>query len=312
MYSLFYQTLLSLFVLIHPVCATKAPLVVYIHETIYLSQRDTLMKHCEFPLVLKPFSGADLLSRTLLEKGSGKADIIVGLEGEQAFQPRVKEFAAQLPLEILDQLSLPFPWRDECFLPIGYSYLAFLYDRTAPSPDLKNLQSFLKSVPSKSIVMPDPRTSMVGRSGLSWIRPQDDALLHKKVLTYPRGWSASMALFRAGKTPVMLGYSTSVLYHQQKGHSHIEVALFQNTPHPIQLMTAFILKKTHVHPKAVEFLKILVSQDVQQKVIENYSYPVIAMKVPESFENLRPRAAYLPKEFSGERLKKWMRAGYAP
>ncbi len=311
MMSLFYRVLLCLFLFTPSLCAKEKPLVVYVHESIYILQQDLLTQQCDFPLILKSFSGADLLAKALLEKGNGRADVIVGLEGEQALQQRILDIAVDLPKDLLSKISLPFSWECKRFIPLSYAYLTFLYNREKVMPDLDNLEDFLKTLPDKSIVIPDPRTSMVGRGALAWIPAQDDGLLHKKVLTYPKGWSGSVAILNGGKAAVMLGYTTSALFHRKNGQTSIDAALFKGTPHPVQVMTAFLLKKKKIHPKAEVFLRVLLSKEVQKTAFEQYSYPVIEVDIPREFEDLRPPKAFVLEEFTDERLQSWMRAGYA-
>ncbi len=79
----FYRVLLCFFMLLVTISATNhsvKPLVIYIHETIYSAQKEYLTKLCDFPILLKPFSGADLLTKALLEGKESKADVIWGLE----------------------------------------------------------------------------------------------------------------------------------------------------------------------------------------------------------------------------------------
>lgn len=290
---------------------SQSPLLVYVHETIYSAQKERLEKLCPFPVILKAFPGADLLGKIILERDTPKADIVLGLGGEQAFHKDIEALASRLPKSLLSRLSLPFAWDSTQFLPISYAYLAFLYHEDRVQPDQENLHKFLRSLPVKSLVMADPRTSIVGRGGLSWISPQDYKLLHEKVRTYPKGWSGAFALFKIQKTSVMLGYTTSVLYHHEKGQRSVQAALFEKTHHPVQVMTAFILQKKHPHPKAIEFLEVLLSTDIQERSTPQYSYPVIDVDIPKEYEDLRPRNAFVLKEFSEERLKAWMKAGYA-
>ncbi len=311
--SHFYRALLCFFMLLLNVSATNhpvKPLVIYIHETIYSTQKEYLTKLCDFPILLKPFSGADLLGKVLWGREKLKADVIWGLEGEQAFNEKVVGIAMDLPHDLYDTLSLPFKWESRRFLPISYAYLAFLYDMRSVEPDLKTSEAFLKSLPNKSTVIPDPRTSMVGRGGVSWIEPQHYGLLHQKVRTYPKGWSGAFALFEARKVSVMLGYSTSVLLHHNKGQGSIKAALFKEGAHPIQVMTAFLVKKKDRHPKAMAFLKILLSSEMQKTAFHHYSYAVTDIKVPAAYEALRPENAFVSQGFSQEHLKAWMAAGY--
>ena len=290
--------------------APARPLVIYVHEIIYSAEKERLEKNCEFPFMLKPFSGAGLLSRILIEGNKSKADVVLGLEGEQAFNQKVALLAKPLPRFLFDKLSLPFKWDKNRFLPLSYAYLAFLSKGKILTAVPNNKRDFLNSLPSKSLVMPDPRTSMVGRGGLSWIEEEGYETLHKKVLTYPKGWSGACALFQRGRVPVMLSYTTSVLYHHSQKDYEVNALIFQETPHPVQVMTAFMLKKKKEHPHAVEFLTILLSPEMQKGAQERYSYPVTSIDIPPEYEALRPPKAFLLRPLSPESLKAWVRAGY--
>ncbi len=293
--------------------SSPKPLVVYIHETLYVTQKETLEKQGDFSVILKPFSGSDLVGKILLEGSTLKADVVVGIEGERASDPRIASLAAPLPAALFQRLFLPFSWKDKRFLPISYAYLAFLYDGRTLAPSTETLESFLKSLPPKSLVVPDPRTSMVGRGALSWVKASEYGILHQKVLTYPKGWSGTFSLFNRGRAKVMLGYTTSVLYHQGKGQSFVRWAALKKTAHPVQVMTAFITAKKEVHPKAVLFLETLLSPSLQRMVIQNYGYPVIEISLPESHHHCRPKNAFLLEGGEGEKdenLKNWMASGY--
>ncbi|NCP62036.1 MAG: thiamine ABC transporter substrate-binding protein [Alphaproteobacteria bacterium] len=293
--------------------APEKPLVVYIHETLYVTQKEALVKHCSFPLILKPFSGSDLVGKILLEGKHLKADVVVGLEGERMNDPRIASLAESLPPALFQKLTLPFSWKNKNFLPLSYAYLAFLYEEEALQPAQETLGDFLKSLPPKSLVVPDPRTSMVGRGALSWVAPSDYEMLHEKTLTYPKGWSGAFSLFNRGRAKVMLSYTTSILYHQANGQPFVRWASFKKTAHPLQVMTAFVSRKISPHPRAILFLEVLLSKAAQQGVIDNYAYPVIKISLPETYEKCRPQDAFLLEGGEikeAENLRKWMAAGY--
>ena len=143
--SHFYRALLCYFMLLPTLLATDPttkPLVVYIHETLYSVHKERLERLCHFPVLLKPSSGSDLLAKTLLEKKAPRADVIVGLEGEQAFRQEVKGMAAVLPASLFKQLSVPFEWESDSFLPISYAYLAFLHEEDLGRLENDSLQGF--------------------------------------------------------------------------------------------------------------------------------------------------------------------------
>lgn len=292
---------------------SQEPLVVYIHETLYVTQKDTLEKQCDFPFVLKPFSGGDLVGKILLEGERLKADVVVGIEGERMNDPAMASLAKPLPRTLFEKLSLPFAWKNKQFLPLSYAYLAFLYEAGRLQPVRETLAEFLKSLPPKSLVVPDPRTSMVGRGALSWVMPSDYTMLHKKTLTYPKGWSGAFALFNKGRAKVMLSYSTSVIYHHGNKQPFVRWVSFKKTPHPLQVMTAFVNAKKALHPKAFVFLETLLSKSSQQGVIDNYAYPVIDIPIPDAYEKCRPQESFLLEGGAAkeaDNLKQWMSAGY--
>lgn len=292
---------------------SQRPLVVYIHETLYVTQKEILEKQCGFPLILKPFSGGDLIGKVLLEGSNLKADVVVGIEGERLNDPSIEPLTEVIPEKFFQKLSLPFSWKSKKFLPLSYAYLAFLYEAGRLQPATENLTDFLKSLPSKSLVVPDPRTSMVGRGALSWVNFSDYDVLHKKTLTYPKGWSGAFALFNKGRAKVMLSYSTSVIYHLENNQPFIRWACFKKTPHPLQVMTAFVSAKKSLHPKAFLFLETLLSKAAQQGVVDNYAYPVIEMPIPDAYEKCRPKEAFLLEggaEKEAENLRQWMATGY--
>lgn len=284
------------------------PLVVYIHETLYVTQKEILAESCDFPIIFKSFSGADLVAKLTLERSRTKADIVLGLEGEQSSNPMIQGIAAEIPPEVQRLVQVPFVWDGSHFLPVSYGYLGFLYDAQKVAPNLENLSQFLRSLPPKSIVMPDPRTSMVGRGALVWLDFEGCNPLSQKVLTYPKGWSGTAAFFQRGRASVMLGYTLCI----PKSPSQ-NVALFNKGGHPLQVMVAVLIDKKNPHKKVVEFLRTALSAPVQQKVIEAFSYPVIALDLPEFFEKGRPKKAFVlhgDREKDARLLRAWMQEGY--
>ncbi|HBN22172.1 MAG TPA: hypothetical protein DD412_02930 [Holosporales bacterium] len=313
--AFFLSLLISFSVVAAPnkIDSSQKPLVVYIHETLYVTQKETLEKQCDFPFVLKPFSGSDLIGKILLEDEHLKADVVVGVEGERMNDPSIASLAEPLPEILFQKLSLPFSWKNKKFLPLSYAYLAFLYEAGQLQPATETLRRFLKSLPARSLAVPDPRTSMVGRGALSWVAPSDYEILHEKTLTYPKGWSGAFALFNKGRAKAMLSYTTSIIYHHKNEQPFIRWASFKKTPHPLQVMTAFVNAKKTLHPKAVLFLEILLSKPAQQGVIDNYAYPVIAISIPETYEKCRPKEAFLLEGGAAkeaENLRQWMAIGY--
>ena len=313
--------------LTHAQNTSSRPLIVYVHDSFYYCMKDILDAYQEAPVVYKPLSGHHLVW-ALKRGGQGgaalKADIILGLETEKIYESAIQEISAPLDEDLYHDLHLPFEWRYKTILPVTYAYYAFL-THTPNAQSYQTLSEFLEAQPDQSLIVADPRTSMVGRALLTWLAPDLLPLLHQKVRTYPSGWSGCFALFnqQQGQTmhqktmqgPTMLGYSTSILYYRDKNMKEIHWISLAKAPHPITVQGAIKIKKTKSHPKIQSYLKFLLSPKVQSKLMaRNYSYPVTSITVTPEAEACRPALGFLLESnppAMQHLIQAWFKAGYS-
>lgn len=295
---------------------TIPPLIVYVHDSFYQCMKELLHTYQEAPVIYRPLSGQHLVWALKRGEQGGaalKADVILGLEAEKIHESTIREISAPLDEDLYQDLQLPFEWRYKTILPLTYAYYAFL-THTPNAQSYRTLPEFLEAQPDQSLIVADPRTSMVGRALLTWLAPDSLPLLHQKVRTYPSGWSGCFALFNQQHGQTMLGYSTSVLYYRHNNQKSIDWLPLTQAPHPISVQGAIKIKKAKPHPKLHSYLKFLLSTAIQSNLMKkNYSYPVTPVTISPEAEACRPASGFLlePNPIAMQQLiQAWLQAGY--
>jgi len=136
-----------------------------------------------------------LSTRLFIEGKKTKADLVIGLD-PMAMTP-IKNLFKEL-----------HPYSNTC--------LAFIYKKDLIQNPPTSFRDFVESQPT--VIVPDPRTSSTGLNLLAWMSyifgsQNKEAWNELNVLTYPKGWGESYALFLRGESDYVLSYMTSPLYH---------------------------------------------------------------------------------------------------
>ena len=164
-----------------------------------------------------------------------------------------------------------------------------------------------------SITVPDPRISAMGRTLLQWMNYRHSRanykILKKKVLCYPKGWQGCISLFNSNKVTFMMGYTTTAIYFQNHNINNIKWINFINQPHPIKLFTVVCTKQSVANIDNVQnILQFLYTQNIQSKLLQCYSFPVITMTIPEKFKQCIPSKYYLPHiKHSNTLVTNWLK-----
>jgi len=257
----------------------------------------------------------EILSRLLLEGEKSNADIILGLDQNQArrildsglldtYRPKGTE-------NIFNELIFDLKFR---LIPMDYSYFAFVYDSEKIPVPPKSLEELTEVKYRQSVIIIDPRTSTVGLGLFGWIKEvygpgwQDYwRRLKPSILTVAEGWSSAYGLFTRGEAPLVLSYTTSPGYHLEYENSErYKTAIFTDG-HPLQIEAAGLLKSAKNRENAKIFLDFMISPEFQSIIpLTNWMYPVIDIPLPASFRvNPKSDKPLRPDPATESELNQW-------
>ena len=236
-------------------------------------------------------SGA-VLSRLLLDREQSGADIIIGIDQNQA--PRILEsglLEAYRPSAyriIPAELILDQQFR---LIPFEYSFFAINYDSGRLSDPPRSLEDLTHPRFERRLILIDPRTSNVGLGFFGWVKEvygdgwQDYwRRLRPSILTITEGWSSAYGLFTKGEAPMVLSYTTSPAYHLEYENSERYKAAIFTDGHPLQIEIAGLLKAAKNKSNAKIFLDFMISPDFQNIIpLTNWMYTVTDIAPPASF-----------------------------
>ncbi|MEM7644522.1 MAG: thiamine ABC transporter substrate-binding protein, partial [Pseudomonadota bacterium] len=109
----------------------------------------------------------DLLPRLRLEGARTRADVVIGLNTDDAERARQTGLFAPHGVAV-DGLTMPIDWTDDMFVPFNWSHTAFVYDATkieAPA----SFRALVAADDDLRIAIQDPRTSVSGLALALWI-----------------------------------------------------------------------------------------------------------------------------------------------
>ena len=285
-----------------------------------LKQRFEAVCGCTLEWVLTDDAAA-LLARLKLEGETSKADVVLGLDTNLTAEAEATGLIAPHETDITG-LTLPIEWTDTHFVPVDWSWFAFVYDETK----LKSPPKSLKDLSQRSdikIVIEDPRTSTPGLGLLLWVRTvygdTSDQVwgdLSKRTVTVTKGWSEAYGLFLKGEADMVLSYVTSPAYHiGTENKTQYKAAIFDEG-HYLQVEVAARMAKS-AHPDlAKRFLAFLLTPEAQTTIPEtNWMYPakLDAKALPAALSMLdKPqKSILLPSETVRKERRTWTDAWLA-
>ena len=257
----------------------------------------------------------EILSRLLLEGEKSGADIILGLDQNQAerilesglleaYRPRGAE-------NIASELILDPSFR---LIPMDYSYFAFVYDSEKIPEPPKNLEELTAEKYKDKIILIDPRTSTVGLGFFGWVKevygpawPEYWQRIKPSLLTVAEGWSSAYGLFTRGEAPLVLSYTTSPGVHlEYEGTERYRAAIFTDG-HPLQIEAAGLLKSAKNKKNAKAFLDFMLTMEFQNVIpLTNWMYPVTDIPLPPSFRiNQKSDKPLRPETASEAEFNEW-------
>ncbi len=244
-------------------------------------------------------------------------------------------------------------WLGDPFVPFDYGVLAFIADTQKLPPDdfPKKWDDLTKRRFKKSLLLEDPRTSSPGLGfvlgsiqaaaasvgekfppvSTEEVTPTPEKTrkaftefwedLKGKWITLTPGWSQAYGMFLKGEAPMVWSYVTSEAYHRMKAEKadqdRYRAVIFEDG-HPVQIEGAAILKDAPggaaMRKRAVEFLELLVSEEIQKKIPETqWMMPTrLGVKIPAAFQALpvakKRFSADVPREKLDEAIELWRKA----
>ena len=236
----------------------------------------------------------DLLPRLRLEGARTPADVVIGLNTDDAERARQTGLFAPHGVEIAD-LTMPVDWTDDTFVPFNWGHTAFVYDATKMEAP-ESFQALLDAPDDLRIAIQDPRTSVSGLALALWIHKVfgDEATaawekLAPKITTVTKGWSESYGMFTEGEVDMVLSYTTSPAYHIiAEGDDTKKAALFPEG-HYVMVETAGQIAGSDQPELAQAFLDFILTEEFQSIIPEgNWSLPAKLPfeQLPEGFRTL--------------------------
>ena len=236
----------------------------------------------------------DLLPRLRLEGARTPADVVIGLNTDDAERARQTGLFAPHGVEIAD-LTMPVEWTDDTFVPFNWGHTAFVYDATKMEAP-ESFQALLDAPDDLRIAIQDPRTSVSGLALALWIHKVfgEEATaawekLAPKITTVTKGWSESYGMFTEGEVDMVLSYTTSPAYHIiAEGDDTKKAALFPEG-HYVMVETAGQIAGSDQPELAQAFLDFILTEEFQSIIPEgNWSLPAKLPfeQLPEGFRTL--------------------------
>ncbi|WP_055083558.1 thiamine ABC transporter substrate-binding protein [Jannaschia donghaensis] len=236
----------------------------------------------------------DLLPRLRLEGDRTSADVVIGLNTDDAERARQTGLFAPHGVDI-DGLTMPVDWTDDTFVPFNWGHTAFVYDATKMDAP-ESFAALLDAPDDLRIAIQDPRTSVSGLALALWIHNVfgDDATdawarLAPKIVTVTRGWSEAYGMFTEGEVDMVLSYTTSPAYHIVAEDDETKKAALFPEGHYVMVETVGQIADTDQPELAQAFLDFILTEDFQTIIPEgNWSMPAkLAFdKLPEAFQTL--------------------------
>lgn len=271
---------------------------------------------CTFNLVSVDDAGT-LLARLKLEGETTKADVVVGLDNNLMAEAKATGLFAPHGADLAG-LSLPVAWADDSFVPVDWSWFAFVYDSAKLKAPPASLRALVEDAAGPKIVIQDPRTSTPGLGLLLWMRQVygDEAnaawaKLKPRIVTVTKGWSEAYGLFLKGEADMVLSYTTSPAYHVgAEKKDNYKAAIFPEG-HYLQVEVAGMLRTSKNADLARRFLAFSLTEPFQSALPEtNWMYParMPAAGLPASFQALaKPeRSLQFPPEQVRDQRRGWI------
>ncbi|KES18452.1 ABC-type thiamine transport system, periplasmic component [Gilliamella apicola SCGC AB-598-I20] len=256
--------------------------------------------------------GVSVLNRIRLEGDKTNADVILGLDNNLLEQ--AKQANLLIPHQIAKPDNLNTNWWDDSFMPYDFGYFAFIYNIDKVKNPPHSLHELVDNKAGWKIIYQDPRTSTPGLGLLFWMKKVygDNAAdawqqVAKNTVTVTKGWSEAYGMFLKGEADLVLSYNTSPVAHIMNENDHHYQAAIFDEGHYRQVEVAGIIKYSQEIDLARQFLRYLLTPEVQRQFAEkNVMYPIIKTDIPNAFAQINSVNKSL--EFKPEEIEKNQKA----
>jgi len=262
----------------------KQTIVIYIRDSLHKSISKYLThKFAHQPDIRLKYvilDGSMLSSRLRIEQEKTRADIVIGLDMLE--MQKAQDLGIWHPHSV-DLNTITEGWDNQYFVPFYVGYLSIVYNQQKIQKDLSSLEDILTLPDHIKIVIPDPRTSMVGFGFLVWVKAlygdQSNAYWEKlknRILTMPKGWSGAYSLFREGTADITISYTSSPLYHRCVEGNNMIKAMISKQGHLFQGMIMGKTINCKNHQIVDEIINHLLSFEIQNAIVkEHWMYPAL-------------------------------------
>ncbi|PXZ06025.1 thiamine ABC transporter substrate binding subunit [Gilliamella apicola] len=256
--------------------------------------------------------GVSVLNRIRLEGDKTNADVILGLDNNLLEQ--AKQANLLIPHQIAKPDNLNTNWWDDSFMPYDFGYFAFIYNIDKVKNPPHSLHELVDNKAGWKIIYQDPRTSTPGLGLLFWMKKVygDNAAdawqqVAKNTVTVTKGWSEAYGMFLKGEADLVLSYNTSPVAHIMNENDHHYQAAIFDEGHYRQVEVAGIIKYSQEIDLARQFLRYLLTPEVQRQFAEkNVMYPIIKTDIPNAFAQINSVNKSL--DFKPEEIEKHQKA----
>ncbi|MGC9771148.1 thiamine transport system substrate-binding protein [Fervidobacterium changbaicum] len=266
-------------------------------------------------------SMGDVLARMIAEKGSPKADVVIGLNPQQ-LQKAIKEGLLEKYRANNSKNLVYKGFVNDYGTVYDYGALAMIYNVEKIKNPPKSFKDLLKPEYKGKFVLIDPRTSSTGLTFLMWTIAalgEDGAMdfwkeVKSNVLTFTSGWSAAFKMLETGEADMIVSYATDGAYSMYKyGSIKYMPVIFEEGAYVLEEYAA-ILKGAKNLALARAFIEFMLTPDFQKEVpLNQWMLPVINIELPDVFKYVPTIKKILkldPKinDRLDEILKKWEKA----
>ncbi len=237
-----------------------------------------------------------MMNRLISEGASTPADVVLGISDDMASQILKTDLLRPYKSPNLAHIPafLHFDEHDR-LLPFDYGNFAFIVDSERLDKSLwpASLADLASPRYKGKLILIDPRTSAVGLGLMLWTIEEfgEDGWLvwwqqvKANALTITDGWSSAYGLFTEGEAPLVISYTTSVVYHVLSEHTTRYQALLFPSGHQATIEGVGILASSKKGKEAERFVDFLLSEAQEQIAVANSMYPANeATVLPDAFD----------------------------
>ncbi len=217
----------------------------------------------------------DIPSRLVLEKNSPVADVVLGIDTNQAPLVFSQDVLTAYKPENADtiiskDLIMDNDWRLTAY---DWGYFAINYNTESNIKKPTSLEDLTNPIYKDKIVLMDPRTSTPGIGFLAWTKAVygDDYLdywkrLSDNILSIAPGWTEGYGLYTAGEVPLVLSYTCSPAYHVEYDDTTQYEALIFEEGHIMQIEGGGLVKNAPNSDGGKAFLDFLITEEAQDVI----------------------------------------------